>query len=470
MKRTICQLGLITVGLFAAIAVPKMFAQEQPLVTEELPQNPRPNRPDVWQKANLPEEFLESAQNPLPAEEPASRPQWRQRLTPVFDAIEEIPPKIVEQAAYKFLRARFRLTAKDREGSKQPFRLMQDRVDSPELYWGKAVALHGHLTNLQSLPAPKDAEKASPWQKGRLKLWNVDETVTFVARKWPEDLPTGDDLHEPAAVIGYLFALETDSAEKPAPFVVARSIRRLKPDLDPESLAHVKDLTMGIKSVEESEAYYRTLLHAKLVDAEAQEQLAREFWKKRQEELAKPRSQFVDLFKTLDATPEIYRGQPVTLSGTLRELKKWEEMRGNRLNNVGIETVYEGWIFTEDSQSNPTVVVFTENPDQIPTGSEMSVPVKVTGYVFKMYGYESRDKENPLRKAPMLLAKAMRERHIPEPASFPVVWVGGAIGLLVLGIVLFLWSSHQSDKQTRNQMLEKDKPDEPPRFDRLDLD
>jgi len=470
MKRTLCQLGLMAVGVFAAVAAQKMLAQVQPLVTEDLPERPRANRADFWQKANLPEEFLESAQNPLPADGPPSRPQWRQRLTPVFDAIEEIPVKTVEQAAYQFLRARFRLTAEDRETSKQPFRLMEDRANSPELYWGKAVALHGHLTNLQSIPPRKDSEKASPWQKGRLKLWNVDETVTFVARQSPEDLPTGDDLHEPAAVVGYLLALETDSAEKPAPFVVARSIRRLKQHLDPESLAHVKDLTMGIKSVEESEAYYRTLLHAKLVDAEAQEQLASEFWKKRQDELAKPRSRFVDLFKTLDTNPEIYRGQPVTLSGTLRELKKWEEMKGDRLNNYGIETVYEGWIFTEDSQSNPTVVVFTENPDQIPTGSEMSVPVKVTGYVFKMYGYESRDKENPLRKAPMLLAKAMRERHIPEPAPFPVVWVGVAIGLLMLGIVLFLWSSHRSDKQSRNQTLEKDKPDEPPRFDRLDLD
>jgi hypothetical protein len=209
------------------------------------------------------------------------------------------------------------------------------------------------------------------------------------------------------------------------------------------------------------------LLRAKLIDEKTQREQAEALWKKRQKALDRPLSLFVDLFKQMGDDPSTYRGQSVTLGGTLR---KFREITVDPLNDYGIETLYEGWIFAEDSQSNPTVVVFTENAAQLPEGDDLNIPVKVTGYVFKMYGYQSRDPDHPLRVAPMLLAKTMQKMSITQPEPFPVVWVGVAIGLLVVGIVLFLWTSHQKDKQFRQKTLKKDQEEGPPKFDQLDAE
>src|SRR5690606_11520469 len=100
--------------------------------------------------------------------------------------------------------------------------------------------------------------------------------------------------------------------------VVARSVRRLKPELDLRTLVNVKDRTIGIPE-EEADAYYRTLLHARLMDESELKKQAEEFWSERQKQLGRPRPVFVDLFKTLTEDPNIYRGRVVTLEGTLRK-------------------------------------------------------------------------------------------------------------------------------------------------------
>lgn len=452
---------------------PEIFGQQQPVVPE-LPANvPSALEEDPWRKAALSEDLQELAETPLPPPTTETATEWRETLTPVFEFIEdkERPIRTVEDAAYSFLRARFRLTAGERKGSEETFRLMQDRDRSPQKYWGKPVSLHGHLKDLQKIPGPREGENASPWYEGRLKLFDLDKTVRFVTRLVPENLPIGKNLEIPVSVIGYIFPLESEDAENTLePLIVARWVRWLKPEVDPRLLLNVKDVTIGIKNEEESNAYYRTLLQAKLVDQQTQKELAETFWKKREEELKRPRPIFVDLFKSLDSDPSIYRGQLVTLTGTLRELKKWEEMKGDvkDVNAYGLETLYEGWIFAEDSQSNPTVVVFTENPDNLPEGPNLNIPVKVTGYVFKMYGYESKDPKNPLRKAPMLLAKGLEKRNVPEAASFPMEWIAGVLIVLGLGVGLYVWSSNRTDKQFREEQHKKEEDEEPPQFDNLD--
>jgi hypothetical protein len=346
---------------------------------------------------------------------------------------------------------------------------MDDQAAHLELYWGRAVAVHGTLTKLQPIPGFAEEGDAPVWREGSLKLWNEDKTVRFLTRQLPKDMPTGNDLNEPAEVIGFVFSLAGDSGKSPEPVIVARRVRWLKPELDPQTFAGVKDRTIGIPDAE-YDAYYRTLLHAKLMEQTDLEKQAETFWNDRQKNLKHPRPLFVDMFKSFEEDPKLYRGQVVTLTGTLRELKKWDETTEDRFNDYGLETIYEGWIYNEDSQSNPTAVVFTENPDNIPTGSNLSLPVKVTGYVFKMYGYESRDKEHPLRVAPMLLAKTITERDITEPAPFPVGWVAGALALLCLGIALFVWSANKNDKQFREEITQKDANEEPPRFDDLSVE
>ena len=373
----------------------------------------------------------------------------------MFQFIQGIPAETVEEAAYEFRRARIRFTAADPQKTNQAFHLLDDFQKSPELYGGQPVALHGYLTKLQPLSAPNDADREAQWHEGFLKVWNEDRSVRFIAAALPKGLPTGEKLHEPATVIGYLFpmqATDAGSENSPQPLIVARWVRWYRPALDVSDFAKVKDRTLKIPD-DEFESYYRTLLHAKLVDLAAQKQLAREFWRKRRKALKRPRPLFVDLFKTLSENPRIYRGQAVTMSGTLRKLTV---SQADPLNSFGIQNVYEGWIFAEDSQSNPTVVVFTENPDNLPDkGNEVSIPVEVTGYVFKMYGYKAQD--GKLRIAPMLLAKTVRKMNVPEPESFPMAWVWTGLGGLCLGIVLFLWSSHRGG-QSVSSKTDRDRP------------
>ncbi len=424
--------------------------------------------PDPLRDAALKPELQEEAKKPLPRPGKTAA-GWEETLAPVFQSIQSIPAETVEEAAYEFRRARVRMTADERKKSHQEFRWLRDFDRSPELYFGKPVALHGYLTKLQPLPASKDAEDAEQethGYEGRLKVWNDDRSVSFVIAKLPKGLPRGENLHEPGSIIGYLFRVRADAdSEKPAePLVVARWVRWYRPALDADSLANVKDRTLHIQD-EEYEPYFRTLLHAKLVDFKAQQKLARDFWEKRQKSLKRPRPLFVDLFKTMLKNPRIYRGQAVTMTGTLRKLTV---SQADPLNSFCIQDLYEGWIFAEDSQSNPTVVVFTEKPDDLPKGEKLSVPVQVTGYVFKLYGYEAQDGKR--RLAPMLLAKTMQKLVIPEPEPFPLAWVGAGFAVLCLGVLLFFWSAYRGDKQFQQKQTAIEQAGEPPKFDNLPVD
>ncbi len=427
-----------------------LYAEVQPVASEE---------PHQAQANSL----REAAQKPLPRLDDSTLGIWRETLAPVFSFIEEIPVNIVEQGAFKFRRARIRLTSEARAASKTPFRLMQDFEASPELYWGQAVVLHGYLTNLDRLSSATDGESEPAWHQGQLKLWNADQSVRFVTQRLPEGMPTGDKRHEPISVIGYLFSVSQGEGKPPEALVATRWVRWLKPTLDLETLANVKDRRIGL-SEDEADAYYRTLLHAKLIEDDVLKQQAEAFWTHRQELLKRPRPVFVDLFKTFEEDPEIYRGQPVTLTGTMRKLR---QVTVDPLNNYGIETLYEAWVFDQDSQSNPTVVVFTENPADLPQGDEINVPVRVTGFVFKMYGYKSRDEKHPDRLAPMLIAKSVKKLTIADPDPFPTAWVGAGLALLCLGIVLYVWNSYRQDKAFR-EITQKPDEEEPPRFDNLE--
>ncbi len=427
----------------------------------------QPKPPDPLRDAALSPDLLDRAKQPLPPLTGETKAVWRETLAPVFSFIQGIPAETVEEEAYERRRARVRATADDRKrgNTHTPFHLLDDFHKSPESHLGRPVALHGYLTKLEAF-APGDAESEAPWRTGSLKLWNENRSVRFIAASLPKGFPTGEKLHEPGSVIGFAFETESnaDGEKSPELLIVARWVRRCHPALDASYLAVVTDRTIGIESWE-YDAYFRTLLHAKLVDPAAQKQAAREFWQKRQKALNRPRPLFVDLFKSFADNPRLYRGQPVTMTGTLRKLTGYE---ADPLNGFGIEREYEGWFYPEDSQSNPMVVVFTEKPADLPEGSNLSVPVEVTGYVFKMYGYKAQDGNR--RVAPMLLAKTMRKLNIPEPESFPMAWVWSGLALLFLGIGGFLWSSHRADKAFRREQLEIERSEEPPRFDDLPIE
>lgn len=241
-------------------------------------------------------------------------------------------------------------------------------------------------------------------------------------------------------------------------------------EIDPDILRPVRDRTYLIPE-SEREAYYQVLQHARRVDAQNLQAAAREHRLSRIRQAARPGVRddllerpetfpvFVDLFRN----PEEYRGKPVTLRGYARKLISYP---ADDPNEHGIETLYEAWIFTEDSQGNPAVVVCTEVPDGMPRGDNINEQVSVTGYFFKMYGYPARD---TTRVAPMILA----DRLVWYPARGPAAWrpspvVYASTGAGVLGLIAVVWWLSRGDRQFGRRRIEREGDDAAPDFSAFD--
>lgn len=196
---------------------------------------------------------------------------------------------------------------------------------------------------------------------------------------------------------------------------VDRSTSPLTTDLEPswlEATMHPQTglLSRNVRS-DEAAGYFAILNHARqlpLADLKSganlfqQERLDkirndpnfRFYFQKRDAEFPT----FADLFRH----PEAYHGKLVTFHGHLRRLVS--SPAGETPHDL--QQLHEAWLYVEDAQQNPVVVVCTELPVNIPTGTDILVDfVSVTGYFFKKYGYE--DRSGQLRFAPLILAQRL---------------------------------------------------------------
>ena len=64
-------------------------------------------------------------------------------------------------------------------------------------------------------------------------------------------------------------------------------------------------------------------------------------------------------------------------------------------------TLNELWLFTDDSQQNPAVIVTPHLPEDFPVNAPLINQVSVTGCFYKLYVYNSQDSR---RVAPLILA------------------------------------------------------------------
>lgn len=102
---------------------------------------------------------------------------------------------------------------------------------------------------------------------------------------------------------------------------------------------------------------------------------------------------YVDLFQN----PEEWHGKIVTLRGHIRHSVTYDAdsaMYDGR-------PLYELWLFTEDSQHTPAVVLTPELPADFPMDAEIVNQVSVTGCFFKRYVYTGQTER---RIAPLILA------------------------------------------------------------------
>ncbi len=205
------------------------------------------------------------------------------------------------------------------------------------------------------------------------------------------------------------------------------------------NLKPVRDNTMGIRASERP-SYYATLKYARETDPA---------W-------AAEKSQHIP-YTMLMAEPWEHRGKLVSIKGRLRRLVPMAA----GANRSGISTLYDAWVFSEDSGSNPIHVVCSTIPPGIePAAMYNNNPPEVTlnGYFFKTQGYRSQGDgtENvSLHTAPLVLASGLNfipvvQAESRDIASEMVPWLWWfAIGVAaVLGMVL--WNFAISDWSFRH--------------------
>jgi hypothetical protein len=229
--------------------------------------------------------------------------------------------------------------------------------------------------------------------------------------------------------------LRVDPDEKPLPPDTPASLDG-GATINPALLESVRDNTLGLEP-QDRHAYFYMLWLCRTVGTPAIAQFAHEF--REQRRLANPRyaklpahefPTFVDVFQH----PQVYRGRPVTLRGYFRRLVKYEPGE----NDLGIRHVYEGWLYTLDSQSNPAVVIFTKKPEGLPIGGDLTEEVQFSGYFLKMYGYAAQD---TTRKAPLFIAGEVQWFPHPPPAQ-PIavpLWLYAAAPLVAAALAWGLW-------------------------------
>lgn len=269
------------------------------------------------------------------------------------------------------------------------------------------------------------------------------------------------------------------------PLGPALAAKDMPAEPDPAMLEAVRDRTLGVRELE-SEAYYAILQHGRQVDHAALRAAARENLETRIARLKQPdareqveriekyvsrsREELLDpagfpIFVDLFLHPDEYRGKAVTLRGYVRKLISYP---ADSPDGGGPQTLYEAWLFTDDSHGNPAVVVCSEIPEGIPTGDDINEQVSVTGYFFKMYGYSARD---TTRVAPMILARELVWYPAAEHAAWrPTALHYGLLGAGVLGLVLVVWRVSRGDRHAGRRRLHAETEDAPPDFREFDPD
>lgn len=154
----------------------------------------------------------------------------------------------------------------------------------------------------------------------------------------------------------------------------------------------------------------------------------------------------------LSAEPDRYRGRLLTISGRLGELQK----RPDPHRELG--DLYDAWIVTRDSGSNPYHVILSKPPAGLEPSGKYDPPpqVRVTGYFFKIERYQVNDER--YHTAPLLLAKSLavvRSEPVPSPGLGLAPWIVG-FSLLVGGVLaVVLWRMSRGDKQFAESHLSR---------------
>ena len=408
-------------------------------------------------------------------------------------AREHLDIEQLRQDAARLARVRLRRTAPARDGRREPFVISRDMLAHPEFYAGRPFTVWGHVRRVTPL-IDDDVGRPVLYELRIAPAEEPDRPLLAVVPTLPDGFPLDGEIRAAVTITGYLFRAvaegESGNGRAFTPLVVAPALfwhqAELTPRVRQALVASVQHRTPH--RPEEVDDFYRVLRHAQLVDYDEQQSAARRFLRERIEHLprdsqadlehrlleiaaarranprdrhelerreaearsihrhelrqaAEARSQpdafplFAHLFRSAaSAHPHRYTGRPVTFRGHVR---KHVSYPADPENESGIPWLHEVWLYPEDGDSNPVVVMSASAPGDLPLGESLLEPASVTGYFHKLWAYPARDTN---RVAPMLLAQRVEWLPRPEAAG----WSWGALVafwcvLAVVGTAI-LWS------------------------------
>jgi hypothetical protein len=145
-------------------------------------------------------------------------------------------------------------------------------------------------------------------------------------------------------------------------------------------------------------------------------------------------------------SPTLHRGKPIFLKGWLQRLIEITPPT----NREGFDRLYEGWLYTEESQGNPYVIVISELPPGMPLGGDVRETVTFTGFFVKLWSYQSGDGQ---RFAPLLVGRSITWHERPAATGpSPTAYAASLAIVVVLICVLFgaMWWSKRSVASIRH--------------------
>lgn len=205
--------------------------------------------------------------------------------------------------------------------------------------------------------------------------------------------------------------------------------------ISPAALSGIEDNTVGVRRAE-VDAYHEMLAKVRSLPEDVRRQQTRN-------DVA---------FTVIMLQPEDYRGKLVGMTGQLHRLGEVPVMP----NDAGIDRLYEGWMFTEDSGNHPWRFVCTSLPEGVDPQS-LSLPrrVRVEGYFFKRMGYASQGGQHV---APLLLAASFEVLPVPV-SNVPQIqgqmrnWMLAILGLVIVCLGATFWWFAASDRRYAGSRL-----------------
>lgn len=138
------------------------------------------------------------------------------------------------------------------------------------------------------------------------------------------------------------------------------------------------------------------------------------------------------LYTQLWERPDLYRGVPIHLEGTLLKALVHEQMNPEFAPKG---KAVEAWFVTPESRPFPYAVVVQDPPPGMTVGIDLNERIVVDGYFFRLLGYRAGD---ALRGAPLLIGRLAWARADPKtgaPAGAGAGGVGSSWSVPVIAVI-----------------------------------